>query len=72
MEDRHFFFRLCQRFHYGELRTLIKTKSDTSGLLESCLQLFPFPLFQFILFFSLYMVQEVGLQMRCATDLDAA
>jgi hypothetical protein len=40
-------------------------KSDTSGLLESCLSIISFSFF-------LFMVQQVGLQMRCATGLDAA
>lgn len=46
-------------------------KSDTSGLLEDCLQLFPY--FRFFPFpFPFLWVHEVGLQMRSSAGLDAA
>lgn len=41
-------------------------KSDTSGLLENCLQLFPLFPFPFL------WVHEVGLKMRSSAGLDAA
>jgi hypothetical protein len=65
VEDRHFVQVVSAVPLRSPTENSDQDKSDTSGLLESCLQL----LFHFA---TLFMVQEVGLQMRCATGLDAA